>query len=224
MAAAPGVGGGESSASGKSGLDRLNEIEAMLAEEEGGSDLHPTQITAFLVGMHSRADAVFLQRAINTYEGEALSAIMPGVAIQELWQVVGVVETTLLVISLFVLGVSLAGMLSSLLASLNERRREMAILRSVGARPVHIISLIVGEAILLTAVSIVVGIGLLYGLLLATRELVLEKTGLQLGLGLLSSAEAVLMMLVLLVGLLVGLIPAWRCYRSSLADGLTVRL
>lgn len=218
----PGHDHGDHEAGG-GGMDRLAAIESELAGEDPNS-LEPTEITAFLVGMHSRADAVFLQRSINTYKGEALSAVMPGVALQELWQVVGVVETTLLVISLFVVGVSLAGMLSALLASLNERRREMAILRSVGARPIHILSLVVGEAVLLTTVSIVVGIGLLYGLLLVARPVVLEKTGLQLGFGMLSPRELVLLGLVLLVGLLVGLIPAWRCYRRSLADGLTVRV
>ena len=205
------------------GMDRLAAIESALAGEHE-SDLKPTQITAFLVGMHSRADAVFLQRSINTYKTEALSAVMPGVALQELWQVVGVVEKTLLVISLFVVGVSLAGMLSALLASLNERRREMAILRSVGARPVHIVGLIVGEALLLTAVSIVLGVGALYALLWIARPLVLEKTGLQLGFSMLSPRELLLMALVLLVGLVVGLIPAWRCYRRSLSDGLTVNV
>ena len=207
----------------ESGMDRLAAIESTLAGEDPNS-LEPETITAFLVGMHSRVDAVFLQRSINTYKGEALSAVMPGVALQELWQVVGVVETTLLVISLFVLGVSLAGMLSSLLASLNERRREMAILRSVGARPIHILSLIVVESILLTTASIAAGIALLYGMLLVARPVVLEKTGLQLGFGMLSSRELILMGLVMLVGLLVGLVPAWLCYRRSLSDGLTVRV
>ena len=112
----------------------------------------------------------------------------------------------------------------ALLASLNERRREMAILRSVGARPVHIVGLIVGEALLLTAVSIVLGVGALYALLWIARPLVLEKTGLQLGFSMLSPRELLLMALVLLVGLVVGLIPAWRCYRRSLSDGLTVNV
>lgn len=207
----------------ESGMDLLAAIEAEVTGEDKHS-LEPEQITAFLVGMHSRADAVFLQRSINTYKGEALSGILPGVALQELWQVVGVVEKTLLVISLFVLGVSLAGMLSSLLSSLNERRREMAILRSVGARPIHILSLIVGEAVLLTVASIIAGIGMLYGLLFLARPVILEKTGLHTGFGMLSPRELLLLGLVLLVGLLVGLIPAWRCYRRALSDGLTIKL
>jgi putative ABC transport system permease protein len=207
---------------GAGGMERLAEIEAMLAGEEP-NHLQPTQITAFLVGMHSRPDAVFLQRAINTYEGEALSAVMPGLALQELWQVVGVVEKTLLVISVFVVAVSLAGMLSALMTSLNERRREMAILRSVGARPGHIIALVAGEAFLTTALAVVVGTAFLYAIIAVARPLVLAKAGLQIGFSVLSSGEWILLGTVLAIGLLVGLIPAWRCYLSSLSDGLTIR-
>jgi putative ABC transport system permease protein len=208
---------------GVSAFDRLAAIEAML---EGGEehDLQPTQITAFLVGMHSRADAVFLQRAINTYKGEALTAVMPGVALQELWQVVGVVEKTLLVVSVFVVAVSLAGMLSALMTGLNERRREMAILRSVGARPFHIVSLIVGEAVAVTALACVLGVAVLYLLLALARPVVLAKAGLHLGFSMLSGGELLLVAAVMAVGLLVGLLPAWRCYRNSLADGLTVKV
>jgi putative ABC transport system permease protein len=214
--------GGHASESGAGGMARLAEIEALLAGEDE-DPLQPGQITAFLVGMHSRADAVFLQRAINTYDGEALSAVMPGPALQELWQVVGVVEKTLLVISVFVVAVSLAGMLSALMTSLNERRREMAILRSVGARPAHIVTLVVGEAVAITILACAVGTAVLYALIVLARPIVLEKAGLQLGISVLSGRELLLIAAVLTIGLFVGLVPALRCYRNSLTDGLTVR-
>jgi putative ABC transport system permease protein len=204
--------------------DALADIEAMLAGQNGDEPKNPEQITAFLVGMKSRADGVMLQRAINTYRDEPLSAVLPGVALQELWSVIGVAEKTLLVISGFVVAVSLAGMLSMLMTSLNERRREMAILRSVGARPLHIVALVTGEAVAVTVIAILVGTGLLYGLLLIARPIILAKLGLFIELSSLSSREVFTLGLVLLVGLVVGLLPAWRCYRSSLSDGLTVKI
>lgn len=202
--------------------DKLAAFDALLAEDE--STLQPDEITAFFVGMHSRADAVFLQRSINTYEGEALSAAMPGVALQELWQVTGVVERALQAVSMFVVIVSLAGMLATLVTGLNERRREMAILRSVGARPLQIVGLIAGEALAVTVLAIGVGMLLLYGLLWFARPLILEKTGLFLRMGAPSATELALIGIVLMVGLVVGLLPAWHCYRRSLADGLMVRI
>jgi putative ABC transport system permease protein len=204
--------------------DALADIEAMLAGQNGDEPKNPEQITAFLVGMKSRADGVMLQRSINTYRDEPLSAVLPGVALQELWSVIGVAEKTLLVISAFVVAVSLAGMLSMLMTSLNERRREMAILRSVGARPAHIVALVVGEAVAVTVIAILVGISLLYGLLLVVRPIILAKLGLFVELSGLSGREVSTLGLVLLVGLVVGLLPAWRCYRSSLSDGLMVKI
>ena len=203
--------------------DALADIEAMLAGDAGEDSLEPKEITAFLVGMKSRADGVMLQRAINTYRDEPLSAVLPGVALQELWSVIDVAEKTLLVVSAFVVAVSLAGMLSMLMTSLNERRREMAILRSVGARPIHIVTLVAGEAVAVTIVAIAVGVGLLYGLLLVAQPVIQAKMGLFLEVSAFSAGEALLLSVVLAVGLIVGLLPAWRCYRSSLSDGLTVK-
>ena len=105
--------------------------------------LQPKAITAMLVGLKSKMATFKLQRSINNYRGEALQAILPGVALQELWAMISIAEQMLLVISSFVVATGLFGMLTVLLTSLNERRREMAILRAVGARPWHIFLLLV---------------------------------------------------------------------------------
>ena len=71
---------------------------------------------------------------------------MPGAALQELWSLVGTAETALAAVSAMVVVTALLGMVTNVLATLNERRREMAILRSVGARPATILGLLVAEA------------------------------------------------------------------------------
>ena len=127
------------------------------AEQARRLKLTPKAITAFLVKLQSPIATFKVQREINQYREEPLTAILPGVALQQLWQLVGVAEKALMVVSAFVVVVGLFGMLTTLMTSLNERRREMAILRSVGARPAHVFSLIIGEAILVTALGIIVG-------------------------------------------------------------------
>ncbi len=184
----------------------------------------PEKISAFLVGLKSRAAAPAMLRMINEYSGEPLSAIMPAVALQELWQLVGVVETALLVVSAFVLAVGLAGLLTALLASLEERRREIAVLRSVGARPVHVFGLIVGEAGVVTVLGAVAGLALLYLLQLAAGPLLAAKLGLFLPLAWPAWGELALLAAVCAAGILVGVIPGARIYRYSLADGMTLRL
>src|SRR5262249_5986160 len=98
-------------------------------------DLKPKAITAALPWLKSRRVTFRLQRAINEYKEEPLSAILPGAALQELWGLVGTAETALKAVSAMVVATALLGMVTMILTTLNERRREMAILRSVGARP-----------------------------------------------------------------------------------------
>ncbi len=197
---------------------------SLSAEQAREMDLTPKTLTAFLVGLHSRVAVFRLQRFINDYPEEPLLAILPGVALGELWQVIGIGEQALLAVSAMVVLVGLAGMLTALLAGLGERRRELAILRSVGARPWQIFTLLVSEALTLALLGAAFGLALLYLLLAFSAPLLQAHYGLQLGLGLPSRHEWQLLGLVLGAGLVVGSIPAWRAYRYSLADGMSIRL
>jgi putative ABC transport system permease protein len=187
-------------------------------------DLTPDAITATLVGLSSRISTFQVQRFINDYREEPLMAILPGVALAELWGLIRVGEHALLLVSGFVVVVGLFGLLTALLTSLNERRREMSILRSVGARPAHVFSLILGEALFLTLLGILAGLGLLYGVLLIAQPIILSELGIFIAVGALSAHEMMLLGFVLSAGFMVGLIPGYRAYRLSLADGLSIRV
>ncbi|HSO83981.1 ABC transporter permease [Thiocapsa sp.] len=217
----------------------LEGIEAIHVGWEGGAplpgrvvdadaaramNLAPKTITAALVGLTSRISTFQVQRFVNDYRAEPLMAILPGVALAELWGLIAVGERALLLVSGFVVVVGLFGLLTALLTSLGERRREMAILRSVGARPGHVFSLILGEALALTLFGILVGLGLLYAALLVAQPLILSAMGIFVAVGTLSAHEMMLLALVLAAGFLVGLIPGYRAYRLSLADGLSIRV
>jgi len=187
-------------------------------------DLTPKTVTAFFVGLKSRIAAFGVQRYVNNYTKEPLLAILPGAALQELWDLIGVAEKALLAVSGFVVVVGLSGMLIALMTSLNERRREMAILRSVGARPLHVFSLIVGESAIITLAGVVIGIGLLYLLLIISQPLILSKFGLYVAISGLTGYELILMVVVCIAGFFIGIIPGYRIYRYSLADGMTIRI
>ena len=194
---------------------------------KAGSDGHAESkrtVSAFLVGLKSRGAALSVQRLVNEYPEEALTAILPGPTLQEVWDIVGAAEKTLLVVSALVVVVGLAGMLVALLTSLCERRREMAILRSVGARPMHVFGLILGEAAFLTVSGIAVGLSALYIGLFAGQHWLESRLGLLIGVGWPSLHELTLIALVGAAGVLIGLIPAYRIYRYSLADGMTIRV
>jgi len=194
------------------------------AERARAMDLTPKAITAALVGLKSKIATFEVQRFVNEYPEEPLSAILPGVALSELWGLIGVAEKALLLVSAFVVVVGLFGMLTSLLTGLEERRREMAILRSVGARPGHVFALIMGEAGFLTLLGVVLGLLSLYLLLSIARPFVETRYGIFIGLAGPTGHEMRLLAAILAAGLLAGVLPAWRAYRLSLADGLSIRV
>jgi putative ABC transport system permease protein len=194
------------------------------AEQARAMDLQPKQITAVMLGLKSKIATFSLQREINEFRGEPLLAILPGVALQELWSLMGTAEKALFVVSLFVVLTGLIGMLTAILTSLNERRREMAILRSVGARPWHIASLLIVEAFALALAGVLLGLLLLYLGIAGAQDYVQANYGLYLPLNLPTRYEWTLLGAILSAALLMGCVPAWRAYRQSLADGLSIRL
>jgi putative ABC transport system permease protein len=194
------------------------------ADEALKKDLTPKAITAFLVGLKSKIATFRVQREVNDYRKEPLLAILPGVALQQLWDLMSVAENALLVVTALVVAIGLIGMLTVMLAGLNERRREMAILRSVGARPGHILLLVTGESLLLSVVGMALGLLLLYGGLFLFQPIAENHYGLHLPISFPSLREWFMLGLIGTSGLLVGLIPGYRAYRYSLADGMSIRI
>ena len=197
--------------------------EALSADDVRKLDLAPKTITAAFIGLKSRAAAFKLQRAINEYQAEPLTAILPGAALQELWSLVGTAETALTAVSAMVVATALLGMVTMILTTLNERRREMAILRSVGARPSTILGLLTAEAAVLTAAGIVLGTALFFAAVLVLRPWFDRTYGLNLAVESLKGHEIAALGAILAAGVLAGVLPALRAYRMSLADGMTIK-
>lgn len=180
-------------------------------------------LNAIYVGLDQRTAALGLQRRLTEYEDEAITAVLPNLALLQLWEITGTAETALRVMAWAVALTGMAGMVVMLSATLEARRREFAILRAVGATPARIVWLIVTEALILTLA------GLAFGLLLLTLGTLLAdpilsaRFGLRIGTGLAIPAELSIMGLILLAGCLSALVPALRVYRMTLADGLTPR-
>jgi len=187
-------------------------------------DLVPKNITAFMVGVERKTQIFSIQRAINIMRDEPLLAIIPGVALQELWDLMRVAEQTLQVIAVLIVGTSLLGMLTVILATLEARRREMAVLRAVGARLSHLSGLFVAEALVLALIGIAVGVALLITITAIAKPFVLSEFGIYLPLSWLSASDWGLLGLVLGSALIISLVPAWRAFSLSLSDGLSVRI
>jgi len=186
-------------------------------------DLEPKQVTAALVGLKNRVAVFNVQRFVAGYEGEALLAVLPGVALDELWSVVGPGEQALLVISALVAVVSLASLVAVVLAGLNERRRELAVLRAVGAGPRHVLWLLAAEGAMVTLAGAILGAAAAALAVLLAGPWLQQRFGITLLPAAPTAAQWGLFAAVVLAGMLASLVPGWRAYRLSLADGLSPR-
>lgn len=193
--------------------------DELLSEVPLGKNYRP-ELSAFLLGSKSKIAVLQLQRAINQYKDEPLSAILPALALRELWKIVGAVEISLRVISWLILATALICMTTMLLASMKERDRELAVLRALGAKA-HIIILLVGtEALMLTL------IGAFAGYLLVTVGLFLGQPLLEQHFALYISpyvnvlAVGRFFLITACAAILLSFIPAIFAYKKSLISGL----
>jgi putative ABC transport system permease protein len=189
-------------------------------------DLTPTSITAVLVGLKSRAAVFRVQRDIADGIGfnEPLMAVLPGVALDQLWEIVGIGENALLLVSAMVVVVGMAGLVAAILASLGERRRELAILRSVGARPLDVFMLLCIEGLGVMLAGVVAGLLLLSGLLLVLGPTLAAHFGIVLHAAWPAAGELQLLAGTVAAGFVASLLPGLRAYHLSLSDGLTPRI
>jgi len=179
------------------------------------ASLAPKTLTAFMVGLESKIDTFKLQRQINTYRNEPLLAILPGVTLTGLWQMMSAMESTLLLISALVLLASLLGLAAMLLASIRERRREIAVMRVIGASPWFILSLVLAEAVLVALAASLAAIVLLWATTALLADFLAEQFSLFIESDLFSSQSAVYVAIVIVSTMIIALIPGISAYRRA---------
>lgn len=193
------------------------------ADELAAHDLTPKSITAFMVGLKSKMATFHVQRQVNHYQQEPLLAILPGIALTELWQMMNVMENTLRLISILVLFSSLLGLSTMLLSSIRERQREIAVMRAIGASPFFVFLIIQTEALLISLTGIIVAIfALVIGIFFA-QPFLAENYGIFINHFAINGQTLGISGIILMGTLLLGLIPALSAYRMSLHHGLAVR-
>ena len=186
--------------------------------------LQPKAVTAALVGIENRLQVFGLQRAINKYNKEPLLAILPGVALQELWQIIGIAEVALIGVSAMVVITALIGMMAMIFSSLNERRREMAIFRAMGARPRVILGMLILEAAVIATIGAILGLALMYLGVYIAQPIIDAEFGLWLPSKAPTLNEFLVLAAVIIASIIASVLPALRAYRLSLADGMLVQI
>ncbi len=206
------------------GAPAMGRKQAPKPSAEQLAALEPKVITSFMLGLKSKVATFAVQRQINEFKAEPLTAILPGAALAELWQMLSMVENLLLVITLLVLGAGLIGLTTTLLAAMKERQREMAILRAIGARPWQLFVLIQLEVLFLVCGAIVLGFVALVATLFALQPVLSSQYGLVISVLPWHAHTGAWLAGVVGLSLMLGALPSYLTYRQSVAQGMQVRL
>ena len=183
--------------------------------------LYPQTITAAYLGLSSKLGLFQVARSINEYSEEAVSAIIPGVALAELWSIVGSVDSVFKLLNWLIIGISIIAMMTMTMTALESRTREMTILRALGATPLHLSSIILAEIFLISGFSGLLAVGLVRLLTWASVDVLSEWAGIRIELIWITTHELFILGLILLAGLVASLIPAGMVYKRSLHRGFS---
>ena len=198
----------------------LKAASASLPDSKSAQDLQPVSISAVWVGLHQRADVFSVKRKIEGFNKEPLMAVLPGVALDELWQVVKIVENSLVLIGAMVSVSAMLSVAAVLLVAMSGRRKELAILRAMGASPSALMGFVLMESVMVCMTGIVLGYAFSQFLILISQDMLRTQFGVMVQPGLPSLQALTSLFALFGVSVLASLLPAWRAYSLSLMDGL----
>ena len=179
------------------------------------SGVEPKSITAILVGLKSKLATFSFQRTINNFADEPLLAILPGVALSELWQMMSLLEKSLLLVASLVFVSACFGVSAVLLNSIRERKEEIRLLRIIGASPPFIFALIETETLVITLTATVLATILLTATLIGAEGYIVAHYGIQVSRFMELTSYSWVVAIVLMLTIIAGLVPGWAAYQES---------
>ena len=187
------------------------------------SELKPKTISAIFVSLKNRTQVFQFQRDLLNYKEEAISSVMPGITLSRLWALTGNVDKAFKIITFFIIIIALLGMIAMTIAGLNGRRREMAILRSVGASPTNIVSLLLVESIIISLISCAIGYILMIVIFSIGKDYLQNNYGIFINSFSIKNYDLQMIISIICAALIATIVPAIQIYKNTLRDGLNVR-
>lgn len=197
--------------------------DRLSAEQVRDMELSPRSVTAALVGLKSRSAVFSMQRSVSEFQAEPLMAVLPGVALDELWSTLATGEQALELMVWMVAVVSLLGLVAAVSAGLEQRRRELAVLRSLGAGPARVFALLLIEGLFITTAAALAGVGLTVLAMVGLGDWIGQHYGITVSLQSPLNSQVLMLAGIIAAGLVASALPGWRAYRLSSTDGLQPR-
>jgi len=186
-------------------------------------ELQPKTISAIFISLKNRTQIFQFQRDVLNYKKEAISSVMPGVTLTRLWMLTGNVDKAFKFITFLIIIIALLGMIAMTIAGLNSRRREMAILRSVGASPNNIVSLLLVESIIISLISCIVGYIIMIIIFTLGKDYLQNNYGIFIDGFSIKSYDLQIIIAIVCAALIATIVPSIQVYRNTLRDGLSVK-
>lgn len=177
------------------------------------------EVSAVLVKFRSPLMAQRIAAQIN--RGNQATIAYPVASVMlDLFNKVGWVHKVLEMVSWLIMLVAAATVLVSIYNTMNDRRREFAILRSLGAPGLSLVNIILNQAFILSILGIIGGF-LFYGTILTVAgQIIREQTGVQIEIFKFSHILWLGPLAMVLISLVVALIPAVKAYKTDVSENL----
>ena len=179
-----------------------------------------TDVSAVLIQLRSPAAGLMLDLMYNK-QGNRLTFAFPiGAIMAELFQKIGWFDQVLTLVAYLVALVSAAGVLAAIYNSMGARRRDIAILRALGAGRLLLFGAIVIEAAVIGALGMVVAFGIYAAIVSAVAVVIRAQTGVLIEAFAYSPIMLWAPLGMIALCALCGLLPAWKAYRTDVAENL----
>lgn len=214
------IGEGESSETAEDEADATDETETATAAKFKPLPIPQREVSAILVRTGMPFFGAQMANVIN--EGVQAQAVAPvGEITKLLTTIVSPLLTALMVITVITCVVAAVGILVSIYNSMNDRRRDIAVMRALGARRDTVTAIVLSESLLIAVIGGVVGWVLAHVAIVVAGGYIEKHTGVQVSLFTTSPYELLILPIVLGLAALAGLLPAIVAYRTDVSANLS---
>lgn len=179
------------------------------------------EVSAVMLAFESPQVGMVLDQRINRDAKDATLAWPVSRVVLELFDKIGWMSRVLELVAYATVLVAAASIVASLYDAMAQRRREIAILRAIGATRAQLFASVVMQASAIAALGALLGCAVYLGIFMAAREVIRSQTGVVLDPSSIDAATAWVPLGVVALGALCGLVPAWKAYGVEVADDLT---
>jgi putative ABC transport system permease protein len=179
-----------------------------------------TDVSAVLLQLRSPMAGLQMDMMYNKQGNRLTFAYPVGAIIAELFGKIGWFDQVLTLVAYLVALVAAGSVLASIYNSMNARRRDLAILRALGARRRMIFGAVLAEAACIGALGAAVGFAIYFGLFIGVAKVIRAQTGVVLDIGAMHPVLWISPLAMIGLCALGGVVPALKAYRTPVAETL----